>query len=222
MADTIKSSKDSFLIDNFLEEKLCTFDLYESLEKELDFVPRKLLTFSIFGKTFSLPRDKAFYGSVEDDGTSPLYRYGGKWYPPVMQWSPTLKIIRDIVHKKTGVDVNHVVVNRYRNGKDHIGYHHDKTRDFYPGAPVCTLSLGGTRTFVLKNQETKKCTKMLLKDGSMFILGEGTNKTYKHSIIKTASECDPRISLTFRKIATKRSKDGLVIEYDKNSTIPLY
>ncbi len=204
---------DSVLLHNFLENDIDTSDLYKNLEKEIDFVPRNLLTFNIYGKTFSLPRDKAFYGTIEEDRTSPLYRYGGKWYPPVMQWTPTLKIIRDIIHEKTGVDVNHVVVNRYKNGKDHIGYHHDKTRDFYPGAPVCTLSLGGTRSFYLKEQESKSLIKMKLHDNSLFILGEDTNKKFKHSIIKTTSDCEPRISLTFRKIATKRTKTGQVVEY---------
>lgn len=206
---------DSKLIHNFLKDyDISTYDLYENLEKELEFVPRNLLTFTIFGKTFSLPRDKAFYGTVEADGTTPLYRYGGKWYPPVNHWSPTLQIIRDIIHKETGVDVNHVVVNRYKTGKDHIGFHHDKTRDFFPGASVCTLSLGGTRNFVLKHMETKQCIKMQLEDGSMFILGGETNKKYKHSIIKTSCECEPRISLTFRQIATKRTTTGLVVEYE--------
>ena len=208
--------QDSYLIEDFLSDCcIPTYVFYESLEQEIEFVPRELLTFNIFGKTFSLPRDKAFYGQVEKDGSSPLYRYGGKWYPEVKAWTPTLKYLRDVVFEKTGVDVNHVVVNRYRDGNDHIGYHHDKTPDFYPGAAVCTLSFGGTRNFSLKHQETHEKISMKLKDGSMFILGGETNKEYKHTITKTAGKCEARISLTFRRIATKRTASGEVIEMKK-------
>lgn len=38
------------------------------------------MTFRIFGKEFSLPRDKQFYGDVSDDESLPLYRYGGDWF----------------------------------------------------------------------------------------------------------------------------------------------
>ena len=169
------------------------------------------MTFSIYGKTMQLPRDKAFYGSVAPDGSYPLYRYGGNYYPTVQPWTPTLKIVRDTIEGETGYDCNHVVVNRYLNGNDHIGLHRDKVKDFKPNAPVCTVSLGGTRTFVLKDDTTNEKEEIELTHGSLFILGAETNAKAKHSIRKTAKACEPRISLTYRAIATHADADGTIL-----------
>ncbi|KAJ3029753.1 Alpha-ketoglutarate-dependent dioxygenase alkB 2 [Rhizophlyctis rosea] len=185
---------------------------FHDLQRELDYVPRHMLTFSIFGNTFPLPRDKAFYGDVEADGSYPLYRYGGKDYPPVRPWTPVLKILRDHIHEKTGHFCNHVVVNRYLNGNDHIGYHRDKTRDFADNAAVCTLSFGGTRTLTIKYDNIfREEVEIQLGHGSLFILGAATNAEAKHRIKKTARPVDMRISLTFRRIATRVDAEGKVL-----------
>lgn len=186
------------------------------LEKEICYVPRESLTFAIYGKTFPLPRDKAFYGDVAADHSYPLYRYGGNRYPTVIPWSPVLKEMRDIIYVRTGHYNNHVVVNRYLDGADHIGLHRDKVRDFVEGAPVCTLSFGGTREFVLKEErpdegEEAKICNYSLKHGSLFVLDEETNRNFKHSIKKTKRECSPRISLTYRNIKTRADANGNVL-----------
>lgn len=197
---------DSLLIEDFIAE-----DMYDVVNGEASFLPRDQLVFKIFGKTIPLPRDKAFHGFVHSNGSTPLYRYGGGYYPIVNPWTPAIKQIRDQIEENIGFSNNHVVVNRYLSGNDHIGYHHDKTKDFVLGTSVCTVSFGGTRTFRLKHIVTKNVITIELKSGSLFVLGPETNRLYKHSIVKTAGICDPRISLTFRNIQTKRATDGSII-----------
>jgi alkylated DNA repair dioxygenase AlkB len=97
--------------------------LYAALRQELDYVPRASMTFSIFGKTFELPRDKGFYGDVDADGSYYLYRYGGTSYPAVKPWTPTLLMIRDALERATGQRTTHCVCNRYKAGTDYIGLH---------------------------------------------------------------------------------------------------
>ena len=197
---------DSQLINNFMSE-----DMFDKVNGEASFLSRDQLVFKIFGKSIPLPRDKAFHGLIDSNGASPLYRYGGGYYPVVNPWTPAIKKIRDFIEENAGYSNNHVVVNRYVSGTDHIGYHHDKTKDFVSDSPVCTVSFGGTRTFRLKHVVTKKVVTMDLKSGSLFVLGPETNRMYKHSIVKTTETCEPRISLTFRNIKTKRASDGSII-----------
>lgn len=197
-------------IQNFLSPQEADKALLK-LQDELQFIPRESLTFSIFGKTFPLPRDKAFYGEVQSDGSYPLYRYGGNRYPIVQPWTPTLREIRDTIHERTGNYCNHVVVNRYLTGNDHIGLHHDKEKDFVSGAPVCTLSFGGTRNLVLRHVDRPVKKTYPLAHGSLFILDSKTNKEYKHQIAKTSSAVQPRISLTFRNIKTMADSNGHVM-----------
>ena len=176
---------------------------------ELEYIPRVEMTFTIFSKVIPLPRDKAFLGDVDvEDGSYPLYRYDrtGK-YPPVKLWTPTTENIRDIISTKTGQRNNHLVANRYLDGNDHIGMHRDKTRDFACGSSVMTLSLGGARRFQLQHQTTKKKQTLLLEHGSLFVLGPDTNTEWKHSILKGTKreQCETRLGLTFRHIATRYS-----------------
>jgi alkylated DNA repair dioxygenase AlkB len=192
--------------DSFYFPKFFTADeaknLYTQLQQELVYVPRDQITFNIFGKTIPLPRDKAFFGDVTND-SYPLYRYSGNDdYPAVKSWTTTTRKIRDHLKEKTGQYCNHLVANRYRNQKDHIGYHRDKTRDFVDSSDVLTVSFGATRKFQLLNLESKVVETLNLEHGSLFILGTETNDTYKHRICKTTVTCDERISLTYRSIKT--------------------
>ncbi len=192
---------------------------YEKLKSEISYVDKKLLIFKIFGKEFELPRDKGFYGDqvvIVGKKATPLYRYGGDYYPPVLPWTPTLEKMRDLIYEKTGQRCNHVVVNRYKNGKNHIGFHKDKTRDFEEGSGVLTVSFGATRKLDVKEdkKEGSKRRKVSvdLGHGSLFVLGSVTNENSKHSIRKTSSPVGERMSLTFRSIKTFSLEDGTVVE----------
>lgn len=80
----------------------------------------------------------------------PLYRYGGSYIPLLSDWRPSVKEIRDLLEKETGVHCNHCVLNLYETGANHIGLHHDKVKDFREGASVYTVSLGAVRTLRLQ------------------------------------------------------------------------
>ena len=79
----IEIMSDSQYISNFMTSTMAD-EAYQALKTEMVYIPREQLTFSIFGKTFSLPRDKAFHGDIDEDGSYPLYRYGAKDYPPAL------------------------------------------------------------------------------------------------------------------------------------------
>ena len=64
-------SGDSVYIPKFIKNPKEVFD---ELQKEVTFLPRSELTFQIYGKSMQLPRDKAFFGDVNKDGSFPLYK----------------------------------------------------------------------------------------------------------------------------------------------------
>lgn len=161
-------SGDSFYVENFLNSN-DTKNIYLKIIEEVTYIPRDQFIFNIFGKALQLPRDKQFYGDVDSDGSFPLYRYGGDYMPIVQEWTPTLKYLRDEVTKQTGQYCNHAVINRYVNGNDHIGYHHDKVKDFTDGTSVCTISLGKNK-ISLPNTSTNEIIVIVLKS-ELFILG---------------------------------------------------
>lgn len=75
-------SGDSSYFARFLEDPQ---PLFHQVAKEVEFLPREALTFRIFGKTLTLPRDKQFFGDVTEDGSYPLYRYGNFFFCTLIQ-----------------------------------------------------------------------------------------------------------------------------------------
>jgi len=167
-----------------------------------------------------LPRDKFFVGDRwwgEDPETKekvilcPLYRYSEETLT-VCKWTPILRTIRDWIQNETGQYCNHVVGNRYVNGRDCIGPHVDKSRDFVPGSSVYTLSFGATRVLRFR-RGTTAVLDVPLTHGSLFKLGWHTNEAYKHEIVKTDKPCEVRLSLTFRAIQTVGREEGHLLRF---------
>ena len=104
-----------------------------------------------------------------------------------------------------------MVGNQYRSGVDHIGFHHDKTRDFVDGSSVLTVSFGQARRFQLRRvSDKKKKIELVLEHGSVFVLGPKTNQEWKHSIVKQSGKkikLEPRVSLTFRSIKRRINQE---------------
>ncbi len=210
---------DSYLIPNFVDTEQCAQILAE-IDRSITYLSRSdpRMQFKIYGKTLCLPRDKAVYGIIHTDSSTgqkiePYYRYA-KDTPPVEDWQGTvLSAIADELAEKMGQACNHVVVNQYRTGADYIGFHHDKSKTFVPGSQVLTLSLGGTRILRLQKKVKgadgviHRVTKNIrLENGSLFVLGPGTNALWKHSIVREAKVAHRRVSLTFRAIQASRAQ----------------
>ncbi|KAJ3029112.1 hypothetical protein HDV00_009780 [Rhizophlyctis rosea] len=207
---------DSVLYENFIPDAGA---LYRRVLDEVDFIPRDMLTMTMYGKTSSLPRDKAFYGEVRENGLRPHYRYPGDYVPIAEPWTPTVKDIKDYITDQGHGRCNHVVVNRYLNGNDHISFHRDKTRDFVDKAPVLTVSFGETRILRLKKHDgTNQQMDVPLRHGSLFKLGWKTNQDYKHCIVKQTAKggqnVGTRVRLTYRNIATRMDSEGNIYVFE--------
>jgi alkylated DNA repair dioxygenase AlkB len=191
-------SKDSYYIANFLDNP---DELFNTLNKEIEYIPREELKYKIYGKELPLPRDK---------------QYNKDYIPIVKPWTDTLREIKDKIEIETNQYCNHLVINRYQDGSDHISYHHDKTRDFVDQSNVLTISLGAPRYLYLKRERDNKIQKVILQPGSLFILGPKTNRRWKHAIPKRSINVisEPRISLTYRVMKTRYNPaTGEIDEY---------
>lgn len=215
---------DSYVIENFLDRDSAD-KLLKDIDENVTYLSRDdpRMLFKMYGKQFQLPRDKAFYGDVQykDSDLSvnerirvePFYKYA-KDTPMVEGWAGTvLEDIARLISKDAGQECNHVVVNQYRNGNDHIGFHHDKSKTFKKKSNVLTLSLGSSRILRLKkvkgasdsgSKSKSDVIDIPLSHGSLFVLGPKTNELYKHSIIKRKSVVGRRVSLTYRAIEAIR------------------
>lgn len=122
--------------------------------------------------------------------------------------------------------LNHVLIQHYRDGRDLITEHADKTLDITPGSVIVNLSLGATRHLTLRTKDKRSITvrgvpqeqqqrlsqRVELPHNSVFVLGLETNRRWVHGIRPARVQCgesdDGRTSLTFRAIHTYETTDG--------------
>ncbi|AYV86497.1 MAG: hypothetical protein Sylvanvirus1_93 [Sylvanvirus sp.] len=200
----------------------------------------------------NVPRLVHEQGCILEDGSTPLYRHPVDSHVTLYPFSDIVKKIKSYAEQQimsqTNKDstkslgplgFNHVLIQLYRNGSDHIGEHADKTLDMVPHTCIATASLydkdsilaGSLKDSNVSNasngiRRMKFCPKPYLNeihenasqdkvdipllDNSLLHLGWKTNQTHTHAIPREYGLRSDRISLTFRCIHTYLSVDRLV------------
>ena len=166
--------------------------LHELIEE----TPWRSESVTIWGKTHLQPRLIAWYG---DAGQS--YTYSGIRLDP-LRWTQTLDALRQAIEAMAGETFNSVLLNYYRNHRDSMGFHSDDERELGPAPIIASLSLGATRTFILKHKTRVdlKPVRIDLHSGSLVVMKGTTQRFWKHGIDKQTKPCGPRVNLTFRRI----------------------
>ncbi|WP_405369742.1 alpha-ketoglutarate-dependent dioxygenase AlkB family protein [Nonlabens sp. Asnod2-A12] len=149
----------------------------------------------LFGKTHDEPRLTQLYGDADI-----AYGYSGIEFN-ALPWTDTLKQIKADVEQAAGTTFNVCLINQYRNGQDSNGWHADNEKELGTNPTIASVSLGQERFFHLKHILNKDWRfKFPLEHGSLLIMENQTQHTYKHQIAKTKRKVGPRINLTFRNV----------------------
>ncbi|KAL5521941.1 hypothetical protein ACEPAF_1795 [Sanghuangporus sanghuang] len=103
-----------------------------------------------------VPRLVAVQGTVDPDGTMPIYRHPADESPPLLPFTATVQLIRDRVAQflpDGHPPLNHVLIQRYRSGEDYISEHADKTVDIVRGSCIVNVSIGAQRRMTLRTKK---------------------------------------------------------------------
>jgi len=150
----------------------------------------------LFGKLVDSPRLSCCIGDAEAS-----YRYSGTSFAP-HPWPPALQPLRARLAAETGVAFNSVLANRYRDGRNAMGWHSDDEKELGARPLIASLSLGATRCFVLRHRQEPGLRQALeLSAGGLLLIGGETQRLYRHALPRTAKPVGERINLTFRRIA---------------------
>ncbi len=144
---------------------------------------------------FPLPRLNAWYS---DPGLR--YQYSG-----VVQdggtWTDRLLQIKERVESSAGAAFNSMLLNRYRDGNDSIGFHTDAEPELGVNPVVATVSFGSSREFVLKHRKRKnERMTYRLAHGSCLVMAGASQHHWLHGLPKSKTPVGERVSLTLRKI----------------------
>ncbi|MEP0889798.1 MULTISPECIES: alpha-ketoglutarate-dependent dioxygenase AlkB [unclassified Leptolyngbya] len=150
---------------------------------------------TLFGRSLLQPRLTAWYGDPGKSYTySNLTMMPTPWIPPLLD----LKVKADAI---SGVVYNSVLLNLYRDGNDSMGWHSDDEPELGHNPVIGSLSLGGTRRFMLRHRFDKTLKHQVeLTSGSLLLMRGATQHHWQHQIPKTKRPVSPRINLTFRVI----------------------
>lgn len=149
----------------------------------------------MFGQRRLVPRLVAWYGDP-----AAVYTYSGTLHVP-RPWTPTLTGIRIHVETMTGQPYNSVLLNRYRDGRDGMGWHADAEPELGRDPVIASVSFGATRTFQLRHRR-KRETKVALElgHGDLLLMAGSTQRHYLHAVAKTTRPVGERVNLTFRHV----------------------
>jgi alkylated DNA repair dioxygenase AlkB len=162
----------------------------------MDYVGWEQSYLKMRGEQIPIPRLQAW---MSDPGVqASLYQK-----QPAKPWCAGVLLVKNKLEELTGAQFDYVLINLYRNGSDSIAYHSDSEAVGDGKNVICGVSLGGTRKFVMQHNEWKtrriQNKAFVCRDGSLVtMIGNATQRYWKHSIPKTSAPCCPRISLTFR------------------------
>lgn len=145
----------------------------------------------MYGKLIAVPREEALFG---DDL---FYQYRGTKMTAA-PWPDFLMDARDRIKDLSGFQFNFAVGNRYRTGKDSIGWHSDNFPQIGERPAIASLSLGSTRKFKLRHKDSGGTFDYNLQSGSLLIMLPGCQDDWVHAVPKTSRPIGERINWTFR------------------------
>lgn len=150
----------------------------------------------IYGRQVAIPRRQWWMGDVDAS-----YRYSATLFHPD-PWHPAVAAIGADVADACGQRFNSVLLNLYRSGVEHMGWHSDDEPELGLQPRIASLSLGATRRFLLRHKQLGCRFELPLAHGDLLVMAGDTQRCWSHALPKEARVHHPRINLTFRTIIT--------------------
>lgn len=144
----------------------------------------------MFGRHVTVPRLVSWQG---ERGLN--YRYSGRDHRSDGFSSSVLRL-RDSLADAFDQPFNFVLLNRYRDGSDYMGWHSDDEAGVLGG--IASVSLGAERRFSVRRRPKGEAAHTALSHGSALYMPDGFQSIYAHQLPRTRKILGERINLTFR------------------------
>ena len=151
----------------------------------------------VAGRQFTLPRLQTWHA---DTGIKYSYSHN---LLETRSWTSLLSDIRAKIELCLDFSFNSVLVNWYRNGEDHVGWHADNERELGEQPFIVSLTFGAERLFEFRHKKSLESGSMLLRNGTLLIMRPNFQRHWLHSVPIEKNLMAGRINLTFRKVIPK-------------------
>lgn len=150
--------------------------------------------YQVYGRQFQLPRLQTWHA---DPGI--VYSYSNNLLVS-REWLPQLQAIRELIRTKLGLSFNAVLMNYYRDGEDYVGWHADDDLEMGADPLIVSISLGATRNFSYRHNESSFEGALPLDSGSLVLMKPDFQHHWQHAVLADSRVTEPRINLTFRRL----------------------
>ncbi|GGP80132.1 alpha-ketoglutarate-dependent dioxygenase AlkB family protein [Shewanella ulleungensis] len=164
------------------------------LLNEVTHYPLEKVTIEVYGKQHLIPRTQAWFGDVGCD-----YHYS-KLHINALPWPRVLSRLRQKLLSDYQIQSNSVLVNRYADGHDCMGWHSDDEPEIVTRSAIASVTLGACRDFVVRHKETQTKVNFALESGDLLIMHPGMQQHWQHALPKRLKVTEPRINFTFRHV----------------------
>lgn len=107
--------------------------------------------------------------------------------------------LNDICARELGEPFTTAGLCLYRDGNDSVAWHGDTIgRSSTEDTMVAIVSLGTTRVFAMRPRTGGRSLRLPQGHGDLLVMGGSCQRTWEHSVPKTAKPTGPRISIQFR------------------------
>jgi alkylated DNA repair dioxygenase AlkB len=179
-------------IPNFLAQSMADA-LFERLRKDISWGDERM---KLFGIWHAVPRLVAWCGEPHID-----YPYAGRAHA-CEGWFASLVPLRARLLEALQATFNFVLLNRYRDGADAMGWHADDEACLGGEPLIASISLGATRRLRIRarHREREPSTAIDLQHGSLLLAWGNSQRDYQHCLTRTRKAVGERINLTFRNV----------------------
>ena len=158
-------------------------DLFDDLEQS---VPWRAERRQMYDRVLDVPRLVSFH----DLSTEPAP------HPAIARLRVRLN---DIYARELGEPFTTAGLCLYRDGADSVAWHGDTIgRSSTEDTMVAIVSLGARRVFALRPRSGGRSLRLPQAHGDLLVMGGSCQRTWEHSVPKTAKPMGPRISIQFR------------------------
>lgn len=111
---------------------------------------------------------------------------------------PVIPDLIEVLSNRYDIPLDQVSAGWYRDGRDSVAPHGDRIARDLPHSTVATVSLGGSRRFLIRSKQGGDSRTFSLGHGDLVVMGGSCQRTHEHGVPKTSSPVEPRIALMFR------------------------
>jgi alkylated DNA repair dioxygenase AlkB len=141
----------------------------------------------MYERIVDVPRLVSFYGEGEALPAAPL--------------QAGLDVLREHYADEGGRALTTTGLCLYRNARDSVAWHGDRIgRATDDDTLVAILSLGAPRRFLLRPKDGGSSVQLKPGAGDLLVLGGSCQRTWEHSVPKSARAVGPRISVQYRAV----------------------